>query len=164
MKRFCGSSPSVEDCLNCPYEECINDYVRKQYKPNGDIVVRRRQQQAEFRNKRRENGFCPYCGKRKMPEGYRMCEVCRAYFRAKKNESAHKNGVLPRSLLDGIERCSKCGRRFDGKHEHKLCSKCYEQAIEALDKTPSHTGGQADSYFRRWHETFWTNTLSQKSV
>lgn len=87
MKRFCGSSPSVEDCLNCPYEECINDYVRKQYKPNGDIVVRRRQQQAEFRNKRRENGFCPYCGKRKMSEGYRMCEVCRAYFRAKKTKA-----------------------------------------------------------------------------
>ena len=160
MARFCGSQPTINDCLNCPYDDCINDSVKEPHKQD---PVQLQKWQKDYRDKFRAAGVCPYCRKKPLTDGYKMCAACRAYFREKRKESSYRYGVLPRSLLDGMERCTKCGRKLNAATGYKLCDKCLGQARAALDKTPTHNGVKMGSYFERWHETFWAKTSSQKS-
>lgn len=147
---------SFNDCFNCQYEDCKNDYVKinksSTKQQNKKIYERRKL----IRQERFDNGFCVNCGKNKPVKGYKMCVECQAYFRRKSEEKNRKNGILPRSLLNGVSRCSKCGKckPVDG---YKLCERCLTNARKFLDKTPTHNNKKQIGGVTDENHAFWSN-------
>ena len=137
------------DCFNCPYPDCINGYVKKQYKrsPEGIRKIaaynKRRSEQWEA------SGLCKACGKRPPRPGYKLCAECQAKGRKRSNKHNHNvRGQLPQVLLDGISRCKRCGK-FPPAAGYKLCERCLESARRALDTAPTHNGKTVDNNFTR---------------
>lgn len=151
----------TKDCFTCPYPDCINDYVKKTQTYSEKQLAEKAKRVRARKDMYRNLGICPYCGKRKIDDGHKMCDFCRTYFRLHKNKSQHKHGVLPKELLDGIDRCSRCGRGLpvDG---YSLCTSCLQQARTALSKTPTHNGRKVDNYMKKVHNAWWEEKLSQK--
>lgn len=137
------------DCFTCPYPDCINDYVKKQYKRSPEGV----RKIAAYNKKRSEqwetDGLCKSCGKRTPRQGYKMCAECQAKNRRYVERYHRKNGTrLPKVLLDGISRCKRCGK-YPPVEGYKLCERCLESARRALDSAPTHNGKTVDNNFTR---------------
>lgn len=161
MARYCGSSPTVKQCLSCPYEDCINDNVKPERdwkKPEYLAANKRRiaKRKAEWK----AQGLCSTCGKRKPQEGFRTCDVCREYYRRKGKEYNRAKGILPKELLDGVERCYKCGALLNGNGS-KMCERCLKQALKALSVTPAWNGKRPDTYFAKGNELYWSARQNQ---
>lgn len=138
------------DCFSCPYPDCINDYVRKPQK----YTERRAAYVRKKKDERIKAGLCPYCGKRPPSDGHKTCGWCRAYFRQNKSKSMRNAGIIPKDMLNGVDRCSKCGK-YPPKQGQMLCERCYEQALAALSKTPTHNGKKNSGYFTQFNEVFY---------
>lgn len=137
------------DCFNCPYPDCINDYVKKQYKRSPECI----RKIAAYNKKRADqwetSGLCKSCGKRPPRQGYKLCAECQAKSRKRSNEHNHNiRGQLPQVLLDGVSRCKRCGKAPPSAG-YKLCERCLESARRALDTAPSHNGIVVDNSFTR---------------
>lgn len=137
------------DCFNCPYSDCINGYVKKQYKRSPEGV----RKIAAYNKRRSEQweamGLCKACGKRAPRPGYKMCAECQARSRRRTERYNRKNGKrLPQVLLDGISRCKRCGKAPPAAG-YKLCERCLASARRALDQTPSHNGKVVENNFTR---------------
>ena len=52
-----------QDCLSCPYPDCINDYVPPERKANPEIVRKAVQRKSAMRKERVSSGLCTECGK-----------------------------------------------------------------------------------------------------
>lgn len=116
------------DCFNCPYPDCILDndprikraehkreYMREwkkqlsqerkaHYAEQANECTRRRRQE------RREQGLCPYCG-RKPAEGRIRCQTCQQRDNERRKERRREMGIARREDMDGIHLCAVCGKR-----------------------------------------------------
>lgn len=120
------------DCFNCPFPDCINDYVapydyeyqkeyRKKYRDK--INLRKRQLKEE----RKLNGMCVECGKFPITENSKSkCYTCLSKDRVLREKKRRDKGILPRELFDGVNLCSTCGKNkpVDG---YKECESCLEK-------------------------------------
>lgn len=163
MARYCGSSPTIKQCLNCPYDDCINDYVKKERSVKPEHLEVNRKRNAKRNAERIAQGLCSTCGKKKPQEGYRTCDVCREYFRRDSIKRSRAKGVLPKELLDGVERCYKCGALLNGSVS-KMCERCLKSALKALSKTPSWNGKKPDTHFAKGNELYWSARQKQRNV
>lgn len=136
------------DCFNCPYPDCINDYVRKYYKPSKERIARQTAKASAVAKKRAAKGLCTACGKRKARPGYRTCAECAAKSRLASNEHKWRNGTTPKSLMDGVTLCKKCGKNPPATG-YAVCERCLSLCREALDKTPTHSGKSPTNGFAR---------------
>ena len=137
------------DCFYCPYPDCINDYVKKQYKRSPEYIRRAVARQTERIEQRAASGLCTTCGKRPPRTGYRTCAECQARSRKYTNRHNHNvRGQLPQVLLDGVSRCKRCGKAPPAAG-YKLCERCLESARRALDTAPTHNGKTIDNNFTR---------------
>ncbi len=136
------------DCFNCPYPDCINDYVRKYYKPSKERIARQTAKASAVAKKRAAKGLCTACGKRKARPGYRTCSECAAKSRLASNEHKWRNGTTPKSLMDGVTLCKKCGKNPPATG-YAVCERCLSLCRAALDKTPTHNGQTPTNGFAR---------------
>lgn len=148
------------DCFNCKYDYCINvgNYKKHTKEQNKKYTERNR----SLRSERYALGLCTSCGKRVPSKGYKTCDYCRAYFKRKKTKHDRENGILPRCILDGVDRCSKCGKDKPA-NGYKLCNSCLKKARSALEmarsvKSKNGVKGGFDSAI----EAFWTRKANQK--
>lgn len=144
-----------EQCFNCKYDDCINECVTHR-KSSKEQIERSAKRRRNLKNERMSIGLCVNCGNKKPEEGYKMCTECKRYFRLRKEESNRRRGILPRELLDGVERCAKCGK-YVPVSGYKLCERCLKSSIEHLEKTPTHNGKKQRGGFTDGNELFWTN-------
>lgn len=142
------------DCFDCPYPDCINDYVKPLHPRSEEQKERYNTWCRERRDAFSKEGLCRYCGKRPPDGGYKTCGICRAYMREKRRESHYRYGVKPRCLLDGVTLCGKCGKA-PPEIGYRLCKDCLASAREALDKTPTHNGRKNTGGFTEVHEAWW---------
>ena len=126
------------DCFNCPFPDCINDYVKvndPEYQKR--YYEEHRSQELERKKKTREdrkaNGLCTYCGKRPLTEGSKAhCIECLIKLRKRSMERNRKKGLTPKKLFDGIDLCKKCGKEKPVEG-YKLCESCLEKARQAIE-------------------------------
>lgn len=126
-----------KDCFNCPYPDCINNYVKindpeyqkKYYEEHHSQML---EHQKKIREERKANGLCTVCGKRPLTEGSKAhCVECLLKLRRRSIERNRKKNMIPKALFDGIVLCKKCGK--DKPVEgYKLCENCLEQARQAI--------------------------------
>lgn len=139
MRRIRILNCKREDCFQCPYPDCINDYVKKEYPRSKEY----RAHQIEWyrqRSKRWESeGLCSVCGARPPRPGFKSCLECALKRRRYANKSHWKYGTVPKVLMDGISLCKKCGKAppADG---YKVCERCLDGCRRALENVPSHKG------------------------
>lgn len=110
-------------CLECRMKD--NERQRKkvrtdeQRKKNADA-------QKRLTAKRKADGICVRCGKRKVDGKYTHCAVCRAKKAAKQREYNRKQGMIPIELR-GEGYCSRCYKPIENG---KLCTECYEYLVQ----------------------------------
>lgn len=104
------------DCFNCVYEDCINDYVRKQtpYKDLTDEQKKKHRESVKRSYERaKAKGLCSYCRKRKATHGI-MCYECYLY-----QKRYQKRRYNKREQWQYMGLCWVCGRKpMEG---HKVC-------------------------------------------
>lgn len=142
------------DCFDCPYPDCINDYVQPTQPLTEKTKEYLRKKGKERRQAFRELGLCTSCGKRKPLPGHVRCGECNAYNRRKKKEYRLRDGKLTIEMLDGVTRCRKCGKA-PPEIGYRLCKACLAKARKALDKAPTHSGKEFHSGFTEVHEAWW---------
>lgn len=80
------------------------------------------------RARRKENGLCLRCGKRKADYGYKTCGICREKIRNQKRKqyvSKDREGWIKNGL------CFFCGEPV--KDGYKVCEKHYQMNLEKLN-------------------------------
>lgn len=113
---------SYKLCLECRMKD--NERQRKkvrtdeQRKKNADA-------QKRLAAKRKAEGICVRCGKRKTDGKHTNCAICRAAKAAKQREYNQRNGRIPIQLR-GEGYCTRCYKPTDGK----LCAECYEYLVQ----------------------------------
>ena len=143
------------DCFNCPYPDCINDYIPPIKKQSPEQIKRRTVEKSLRRKEWQQKGLCTCCGKKPPREGYKMCHECQTKARKYKEEETRKKDLhKPRVLLDGECLCQKCGKSPPAK-PYKLCSRCLESNRRHLDLTPTHNHKKILSDFCKNNELFW---------
>ena len=143
------------DCFNCPYPDCINDYIPPIRKQSPKQIKRRTEKKSLLRKEWQKNGLCTCCGKKPPRDGYKMCYECqRKARRYKEEETRRKDLHIPIALLDGENLCKKCGKAPPVK-PYKLCMRCLENNRKHLDLTPTHNHKKIESDFCKSNGLFW---------
>lgn len=83
--------------------------------------------------RRKEQGLCPKCGKRKPTDGYVICGVCNAKQRMRKQEiyerMKYEKIPIDERYLHGL--CRKCDSPV--KEGYKVCERHYKMNIDSLN-------------------------------
>lgn len=111
------------DCLNCKFEDCINDYVRPIHskRTEKEIAAQKTYKSNKYKS-RKAAGLCVNCGRRKAESGV-MCNECRLKRNRKSREKYRQQHPDPRSLFRQTG-CYFCGAaRIPGK---KVCARHLE--------------------------------------
>lgn len=85
--------------------------------------------QKALANKRKAEGICVRCGKRKTDGKHINCAICRAAKAAKQREYNRKQGMIPIELR-GEGYCTRCYKPIESG---KLCDKCYEYLVQQAE-------------------------------
>lgn len=129
-----------KDCFNCPYPDCINDYVQPLYRRSVEAKERKNATARELYSKRKETHQCVKCG-RKLPTGEKrvLCCTCNAKVTEQQRIYKREKGITPKELMDGENLCSRCGKSppADG---HKQCARCLEISRKAYAKACAAAG------------------------
>lgn len=120
-----GDEKMCPECLAKAYNICAKSKEKLGKKHCNEIA---RKSTNNIRQKRKEAGLCPRCGKRKPENGFATCNVCRQkardYMRVKhgycSNVSRFERGI-----------CRFCDSPL--KDGYKVCEKHYQISIEKLD-------------------------------
>ena len=114
---------SYKLCLECR----MKDNERHRGKPISDEVRKyRAESNRELREKRKAEGICVRCGKRKTDGKHINCAICRAAKTAKQREYNRKQGMMPIELR-GEGYCTRCYKPIESG---KLCAECYEYLVK----------------------------------
>lgn len=142
----------ASDCFTCPYPDCINPEP---------VPLRTREQQDRENSRARERreaykaaGLCTTCGRPRDNPRWLACGRCRGKRRMSQEQDNRKRGHLPKSLLDGVERCAHCGRAAPAEG-YQLCRKCLADARSALARTRNHAGKGCTTPFAQGVDAFW---------
>lgn len=155
-----------KDCFTCPYPDCINDYVypynaesnKKYYQANKE---KRKQQVRNYQKERIANGLCEDCGKRPIAKNSKSrCTECLLRRRIQAEERRRKNGVLPRTLFDGVTRCLRCGNE-ELVSGHKLCEKCLETSRKSVESMSAFANRET---MREQINLMWSNKMTERKL
>lgn len=119
------------DCFNCPYPDCINDYVAPTYKLSDEQKERFREYQRVFYQQKLEAGLCRECGKTPVVPGRTKCSACAKKDRERQRKRREAKNITPRVLMDGSFLCSRCGKSKPVEG-YKLCAECLERARKSM--------------------------------
>lgn len=153
------------DCFYCIHPDCINDKLPKARKLTKEQREMKKRSQHKWYKKnyeaRKVAGLCVACGKEKARPNRTMCGPCAAAQNRRKLEAYYrKTGGMPRSLLDGVERCAVCGKAPPA-HGSKTCEKCYETLCKNAAKArAAHTNNPNHPY--REVQRFWTLIIAKR--
>ena len=134
----CGhreSEPNNILCLEC--KEVDNKQKRNRYKNDKEFrykhLEKTKRQAKERRRKRKEQGLCIICGKRKINRPYSEARCVECYIKRKESEKRlNKDKILrqDRYYYDMCYNCSKKGL-YNGTH---YCKDCWTKMSEDRKK------------------------------
>ena len=123
----CGKNRAFHNFVMCP--ECIEkDHTRyaNRAPETEEQREKRNLRRSETYRKRKENGLCVRCGKKKNGSGTHCAECCIKHKRAK-NEWRMRNGLKKGYADAGL--CIRCGDQpVEGRN---LCKTCLEKQRES---------------------------------
>lgn len=145
----------ASDCFTCPYPDCINPeplkiriYTEEEKKKSVESV-------RNLRKRRKELGQCPYCGVALAPDSkFKMCLECRIKSNRNRKNWRIRNGYTPQELLDGVERCKKCGKA-PPKPGYKLCERCYNSNVAHAAIGTANSRKKGNPHFEAFGNAFW---------
>lgn len=156
-----------EDCFNCPFPDCANDYVkpynaeyRKKYHIENREAENEKNRQAKA--KKVAEGLCRNCGRPIAQNSKVHCIDCLLKIRKRSAENRRKKGGLPRHMLDGVVLCSICGKEKPVEG-YKVCQRCLENNRRNIQK--AHENRNLDTCtngFVRGNEAVWRIKKSKK--
>lgn len=132
-------------CYECT--KANTERHKKSYAKNREAMQKKAKEKYQ---QNKENGICVECEKRPAAYGTRLCAKCRADEINRQRKRREKQGIIPRYLFDGIERCQTCGKTLTDENivkGKKLCKGCYAKHIKSLEKA----------------RTVWSNSSKAKS-
>ena len=165
-------------CVNCGKEKAEKGYskclqcrmdhressMKSHYKHRNDEGYLQHKAETSKKTfyKRKEQHICIRCGK-KMPDSVTTiyCERCKVIVNRKDRERAHEAGVLPNILRGNGIYCAICRKPVD-KQGKKLCSKCYDNACNALVK--ARAAIPTDCYMRQAIKAQWRESENNKKI
>lgn len=134
----CGKNDLFGDEKRCP--ECLAEAYKNNMKTREKLGKEHlkeiaRKSRNNIRQKRKEAGLCPRCGKRKPEYGFKNCSICR--------KKARDNMRAKKGYCSGISRfergiCHFCDSPL--KDGYKVCEKHYQMNIEKLDNDKRKAG------------------------
>ena len=129
------AEPNKVFCFECA--EARNKRMREKYKENQDYkytqLENTKRRAKERRKKRKEQGLCIICGKRKINKPYSETRCIECYIKRKQSEKRlNKNKILrhDRYFYDLCYNCSKKGL-YNGTH---YCKECWTKMSEHRKK------------------------------
>lgn len=134
-------------CVECRAKknELSAKYEARKKAEDGEAHRRRRNDNwMRMYYRRKEEGVCTACGKRKPEEGKAKCGIC-----LNKNKEgsrawrAHMDGGIPRVERTSYGLCYVCGNPLDG--EWKLCARCRKRMIAVMSQHNVQEKGRAAS-------------------
>lgn len=101
------------------------------YKQCGDCLQKRRSHQHEIREKRKQLGLCPRCGKDKLLENHTVCEKC--FTKTKNNNKKRRSNRKNKGL------CAYCGK--NDIETSVYCRKCIDY-LNKLNRLNNQINGK----------------------
>lgn len=138
--------PNKHACYECLGKE--RDRYRKS-RENGTYKKQKADTERKriLYEKRREQGLCYRCGKRKA-EG--LCGICKAKAKAYKDK---KRADISRSERPNYGLCYTCGKQelYDG---HKVCKSCYDTRMKCMEAAWAKPSNE---YFKELNHLVFVN-------
>lgn len=138
--------------------ECNEKHNKSNVK---NMTEKRKLHIKQYREKKRAEGFCVRCGKRKAVSDKVHCSVClaRNKIRLKKQHSSE----IPRGERHSYNLCYRCGNPLDGQlkadgEKSRLCSKCYNK----MPKPPRTRIVYAPLYINQKSLAVWQDVLKKR--
>lgn len=147
---LCGEKLDPDD----QHATCLVCRMDRRGKPDGhsaEAKARHAQWLKERREANRANGICVVCGRHPAKPGRTMCDLCLSKSRARQAKDRHARGAMPRVLMDGIDRCTRCGASKED-NGHKVCDKCYPILRNAMLNARSQRTEK--NYFEQVHRYY----------
>ena len=115
--------------------ECNEKHNKSNAKNNKS--EERIQHTKQYREQKREEGYCVRCLKRKAESNKLHCSVCLAQNRIRLKEQ--RSSDIPRNERGNYNLCYRCGNPLDGQlksngEKSKLCSECYSKAPKFINQ------------------------------
>lgn len=113
--------PGQKACPECNAVDAVRKYIRRHtdqgYRERAN--ARSEAAQRRLRERRKKDGMCPQCGKRKPRDGKVMCEMCLAKKREYKRIRRYK---------ERDDSLCRCGKPL--KDGYKVCQECYDKLVK----------------------------------
>lgn len=142
----------VSDCFNCPYPDCINDYVAPYYPLSDECKERANERHRSLYQSRKDSGVCVRCGMHPPEQGRVRCSLCLNDDRKKHEKNSRKKGRTPRQLMNGVDLCKQCGKAKPVEG-YKMCETCLEKARERAAIMLSLKKGK--NAFEKGNKAYW---------
>ena len=126
-----------KDCFNCPFPDCINDYVKpydaeyhkRYWAEHSEEINKKRKLLHE---ERKANGICVCCGKRQISKNSTyQCTECMLKDRTRHIKRYKANGGSTHETFEMMGLCKKCGKEKPVEG-YKLCKSCLEKDRQAM--------------------------------
>ena len=133
----CGKNDIMGDETRCP--ECRADAT------NNALANRDKESYNKYHrewnkatyHKRKENGICTRCGKRKSTNGTTLCDICREKGREARRVRNGPSGLADRAM-NGL--CYFCNN--PAKEGYKVCEEHYQKCVMAAEAGRKTQGAQ----------------------
>lgn len=124
------AEPYKTQCFECA-DKARNFYKKKS--PEEKIIYKQKINQSKnrTRQKRKLNGICVDCGKRKTYNGGIRCIDCTLKHRKSANNK--KPNKVPQAIRSALGLCLSCCAPLDNT-EYTVCQKCHNNFSEAAKK------------------------------
>lgn len=131
------------------YKLCLECRMKDSERHKGKTIsdeTRKKQKAAQkaLADRRKGEGVCVRCGKRKTDGKHTNCAICRAAKAAKQREYNQRNGRIPIQLR-GEGYCSRC---FKSIENGKLCAECYARLV----KQAAYMRSKQDNSGHKWRK------------
>lgn len=112
-------------CFECSEKERLRAQAKR---TTEDGIKKNRENSKKIRAKRKEQGLCERCGKRKHEPGMTCCRICLDKMKIAKRERDRAKGVEPR--ISGY--CVLCGK-VPVVEGYKHCVSCLSKKMKVVD-------------------------------
>lgn len=117
---------TINECLNCPYPDCIKDF--KPQIRTEKVKEYHREYQRKLCQERKNANLCVRCGRPKHRENLNHCDWCIKQISSYKSQQSYAKEEASQNNL-----CLHCFKK-PRYQDYKVCKECYEQIVECGKK------------------------------
>lgn len=146
--RECGKRDAYTENGRLYCAECRERVNERNRNLSPEHRAKKAEAKKALKEKRKAEGICPACGKRKMTKGFLSCDVCRAAHRLDMQKSRRKKGLMSRDEAADLRICVHC-LKAPAVEGRKYCTACGEWWESVRNKI------RVDNSFTRSIDAHW---------